>query len=132
MKFATCTQLMFIANFHTLCVQLVCNICLELLFKKGSQLMLKAFVHCSELLLKTTFVHKWCLELLYTNVAEYSKTLGLSLGLDLFYGLGLDLTEISETLDRVSVSTSFAQSRSVSVSITVIFLSLDKSRSRHL
>ena len=43
-----------------------------------------------------------------------------------------NISEISETLDRVSVSTSFVQSRSVSVSITVIFLSLDKSRSRHL
>ena len=40
--------------------------------------------------------------------------------------------EISETLDEVSVSTSFAQFWSVSVLITMIFISLHKSRSQHL
>ena len=42
------------------------------------------------------------------------------------------VAEISETLDKASVSSSFAQSRSVSVSTTIKFLSLDKSRSGHL
>ena len=39
--------------------------------------------------------------------------------------------EINESLDGVSVSTSFAQSRLVSVSTSSIFPSLDESRSRH-
>ena len=38
---------------------------------------------------------------------------------------------MSESLDGVSVSTSFAQSRLVSVSTCIKFPSLDKSRSRH-
>ena len=40
-------------------------------------------------------------------------------------------SEMSESLDGVSVSTSFAQSRLVSVSTSEKFLSLDESRSRH-
>ena len=47
-------------------------------------------------------------------------------------GLKYVIPEINETLNKVSVSTSFAQSRLVSVSTTMIFLSLNKSRSRHL
>ena len=43
-------------------------------------------------------------------------------------GLG---PEISESLDGVSVSTSFAQSRLVSVSTSIDFPSLDEYRSRH-
>ena len=40
------------------------------------------------------------------------------------------VAEISETLDEVSVSTTFVQSRLVSVSTTTEFPSLDESRSR--
>ena len=42
------------------------------------------------------------------------------------------IPEISESLDGVSVSTSFAQSRLVSVSTSIKFPGLDESRSRHL
>ena len=42
----------------------------------------------------------------------------------------LDTAEISETLDEVSVSTTFVQSRLVSVSTTTEIPSLDESRSR--
>ena len=41
------------------------------------------------------------------------------------------LSEISKSLDGVSVSTSFAQSRVVSVSTSIKFPSLDESRSQH-
>ena len=41
-------------------------------------------------------------------------------------------TEISETLEKVSVSTTFAQSRPVSVSTPFEFLGLEESRSRQL
>ena len=44
----------------------------------------------------------------------------------------MTLSVNSETLEKVSVSTTFAQSRWASVSTTSIFLSLDESRSRQL
>ena len=47
-------------------------------------------------------------------------------------GIEAILLENSETLVKVSVSTTFVQSRSVSVSTTPKFSSLDESRSRQL
>ena len=49
-----------------------------------------------------------------------------------FVAVNAQETEISETLEKVSVSTTFAQSRPVSVSTTLKISSLEKSWSRHL